>query len=215
MPLVWRSGNILAQCPHVARLWRQVRQQAHDTSRRSPTYRDVYSTDIPIRLQPEMQGVMASPQGLRGPMPASCLMPARDSNGARIRPFNTDILEVKWTRQDGARRRTVETTLTSTAAAATTALNVADTWGFEPEELVVLENAAATAWHIGLVQSVSGDVVTLRSEWAVPAGQSFATGDTVKVSWTARIIGTRNPIGADLFHSLSIQKANDGEWYLE
>lgn len=215
MALVWRSGNILAQMPHRVRLWRQVRRAAHDGNRRTPTYRDVYSIDIPCRIQPDSQLLMGSPQGLRGPMPANCLFPARDSNGARIRPLNNDVLEIKWTRQDGPRRRTVETTLTSSAAAATTDLNVADTWGFESEELVVIENAAGTDWHIGLVEAVSGDVVSLRSNWAVPAGQSFASGDAVKVSWTARILGTRNPIQSDIFHTLSIQKCNDGEWLLK
>lgn len=125
-----------------------------------------------------------------------------------------DVLEIKWTRRFGDRRRIVSTTLTSTAAADTVALDVEDSWGFEPEELVVLENAAATSWHVSVVDSVVGNVVNLRATFGVPTGMSFAIGDTVKMAWTARVLGTRNPGMADVFNTLTIQAGNDGEWFL-
>jgi hypothetical protein len=217
MALSFRGGgNLLAQMPQRVRIWRPVEGRTHDGSYTLPTYRDVYGVDIPCRIKPDTFSMEMGVQGAPGLQPLTCDLPARDSDGrlVRINVFPPDIFEVKWTRRRGPRRRLVETTLTSNAAATTTALNVSDSWGFEAEEIVVLETAAADDWHVGLVDNILGDVVTLRDIHEVPTGKSFVTGDTVKVSWTAEVVGTRNPLATDHLHVVSIRRGESGEWHL-
>lgn len=213
MALHFRGGNLIAMLPDRARIWRKVERRTHDRSLKTPTPRDVYGTDIPIRLRPDMMSVAAGVQGVDVAMPMTVDMPARDSNGARVRVHLSDVLEIKYTRRRGPNRRVIETTLTDPAAAGTTALRVADTWGFEPEQRVVLETAAQDDWYDGYVESISGDTITLRSTRAVPTGKSFSAGDTVKVAWTAHVIGERNQFEADYLHVLSIQRSPN--WLLQ
>lgn len=213
MPLTWRGGLLLSQFPHRVRLWRRVEQRTHDRGVNTPTWRDVYSDNIPVRLRPAMLGLDSALDGVPNATAMTCDMPARDSTGRRLRVQPSDILEIKWTRRFGAERKIVETTLTSNAAAGTTALNVANSWGFEPEDIIVLETAAENGWFVGMVDSVSADVVTLRSTKAVTSTQTFSSGDTVKVAWWAEVTGRRNPLAADVMNVLSISQAPSGDWF--
>lgn len=217
MALTFRSGLLLSQLPHRVRIWRRVEGRTHDRGMLANTFRDPYGDDIPVRLRPDMMMFDAGIDGTPGPGPMTCDMPARDSNGKRIRihTFPPDVLEIKWTRQRSGRRDIVETTLTANAAAGTTALTVADSWGFEPEDLIVLQTAANNDWQCALVESVVGDIVNLRSTRDVADSKSFSSGDTVKVAWTAEVTGVRNPLQSDHLHIISLRASTEGRWLLE
>lgn len=217
MSLSFRGGNIIAQMPHRIRIWRKVEGRTHDRDLNVPTHRDPYENDIPARLRTEMTLFEAGVGGLPGAEPITCDIPARDSDGKRIRVqvAPPDVFEIKWTRLRDGRRVIVETTLTANATAGTTALSVANSWGFEPEDTLVLQTAAGDSWQYALVESVVGDTINLRSTRDVATGKSFATGDTVKVAWMAEVVGQRNQFEADRIHIVSLRASTEGRWLLE
>lgn len=217
MSLAFRGGNIIAQMPHRIRIWRKAEGRTHDRGFNTPTHRDPYGDDIPARLRTEMAMFESGIGGVPGAEPITCDIPARDSDGKRIRVQVTppDVFEIKWTRMRDGRRGIVETTLTANAAAGTTALSVANSWGFEPEDTIVLQTAANDDWQYAMVESVVGDTINLRSTRDVADSKSFATGDTVKVAWTAAVIGQRNQLEADRIHIVSLRASTEGRWLLE
>ena len=217
MALIFRGGILLSGLPHRIRVWRRVEQRTDTGNLKTPTYRDAYGSDIPCRVRPETVLLESGVARMPPATPMVCDVPARDSLGSliRVQVAPPDVFEIKRTRVRRGKRAVVETTLEDPAAAGTTALRVVDAWGFEPEEVIVLETAAQDDWYVGFVESISGNTINLRSTRDIPEGKSFSAGDTVKIAHTAQVTGRRNPLQVDHLHVVSIRQSAPGAWALE
>jgi len=153
---------------------------------------DDLGDDVPCRVRPF--GISA---GDAVPMPFfdgryQVRFPCRDNNDAIVHVAPNWILEIKKNYTGDADREVVETTLAAQADPADMTLTVADDRGFEAYDTLTVTDGAK--YFQGVVSSVAGGVVTLRSadpvhttRGGVPTGQTYAVGSTVVVAQTMAV----------------------------